>query len=99
MTRAVYRQAAAQDVADAYGWYESQVSGLGEAFLVAVGAAVDRAAMEPAAMLVVEPSQRIRRILVRRFLFAVYFRSEGERLVVLAVLHTARAPSVWQGRR
>ena len=41
----------------------------------------------------------IRRALVRRFPYAVYFAVEGEVIVVLAVLHVSRDPAEWQRRR
>ncbi len=33
--------------------------------------------------------------LVSRFPYAVFYRAESKRVVVLAVLHTARDPSIW----
>ena len=33
--------------------------------------------------------------LVCRFPYAVFYRAESKRVVVLAVLHTARDPSIW----
>lgn len=40
----------------------------------------------------------LREALARRFPYAVYYRAEPEQVVVVAVVHTARDPSVWQGR-
>jgi plasmid stabilization system protein ParE len=40
----------------------------------------------------------IRRALTRRFPYAVYFSIEGETVVVVAVLSTARDPEEWQRR-
>jgi plasmid stabilization system protein ParE len=41
----------------------------------------------------------IRRALLRRFLYAVYFAVEADVVVVLAVLHVSRDPAEWQRRR
>jgi plasmid stabilization system protein ParE len=41
----------------------------------------------------------IRRALLRRFPYAVYFAVEGDAIVVVAVLHAARDPAKWQRRR
>ena len=41
----------------------------------------------------------VRRILLRRFPYAVYFAVEPEAVVVLAVLHVSRDPAEWQRRR
>ena len=40
----------------------------------------------------------LRRALVRRFPFAVYYVLEGEQIVVRGVLHMSRHPQVWQRR-
>jgi plasmid stabilization system protein ParE len=41
----------------------------------------------------------IRRALLRRFPYAVYFAVEEAAIVVLAVLHASRDPAEWQRRR
>jgi plasmid stabilization system protein ParE len=40
----------------------------------------------------------IRRILTHRFPYGVYFSVEGETIVIVAVLSTARDPAEWQRR-
>jgi plasmid stabilization system protein ParE len=37
----------------------------------------------------------VRRMIVSRFPYAVFYRVEADRIVVLAVLHTARDPESW----
>jgi toxin ParE1/3/4 len=41
----------------------------------------------------------IRRALLRRFPYAVYFAIEPDLVVVVAVLHASRDPAEWQQRR
>jgi plasmid stabilization system protein ParE len=41
----------------------------------------------------------IRRALLRRFPYAVYFAVEVDVVVVLAILHVTRDPAEWQRRR
>lgn len=41
----------------------------------------------------------IRRALLRRFPYAVYFALEGDAVVVVAVLHASRDPAGWQRLR
>jgi toxin ParE1/3/4 len=43
-------------------------------------------------------AENVRRALVRRFPYAVYYRLEDERIVVLAIVHTSRDSAVWQER-
>lgn len=42
--------------------------------------------------------RELRRVLTRRFPFAVFYLADGARVVVLAVLHQARDPERWRGR-
>jgi len=41
----------------------------------------------------------VRRTVVSRFPYAVFFRGEPKRVVVLAVLHMARDPKLWPQSR
>ena len=40
----------------------------------------------------------IRKAVVTRFPYCVYYRADDTRVEVLAVFHTSRDPSIWQGR-
>ena len=63
------------EVDEAYHWYEGQRRGLGEGFLAAVRAALDRIQLNPELHAVVY--REVRRALVRRFPYAVYYRTRG----------------------
>jgi toxin ParE1/3/4 len=88
---------AEQDLTDAWGWYESQRDGLGDEFLLCVEAAFEFACRQPRACPIVEAN--IRRVLVHRFPYGVFFIIEPKRVIVLSVAHAARDPEVWKGRR
>ena len=85
------------DVAAAYQWYESERAGLGAQFLNQLSVTYDRIAEDPLRYQDLESG--IRRALLRRFPYAVYFAVESDLVVVLAVLHVSRAPAEWQRRR
>jgi len=85
------------DVAATFDWYENEEAGLGEDFLDELRAAYDRIVDGPLAYQALRSG--IRRGLLRRFPYAVYFAVEGDVVVVLAVLHVARDPAEWQRRR
>jgi toxin ParE1/3/4 len=85
------------DVAAAYQWYESERAGLGRQFLDQLEAAYDRIAQDPLEFQDLESG--IRRVLLSRFPYAVYFVIESDVVVVLAVLHVSRNPAEWQRRR
>jgi plasmid stabilization system protein ParE len=85
------------DIAAAFDWYEKEQAGLGPEFLDELRAAYDRVVDGPLKYLALRSG--IRRALVCRFPYAVYFAVEGEVIVVLAVLHVSRDPAEWQRRR
>jgi plasmid stabilization system protein ParE len=85
------------DVAAVYRWYEDERTGLGLQFLEELRAAYDRIAADPLSYQRLESA--IRRALLRRFPYAIYFAVEPDVVVVLAVLHVSRNPTEWQRRR
>jgi plasmid stabilization system protein ParE len=91
------RREAETDVASAWAWYESRRAGLGEDFLLCLDAALGRVLRAPEAFPYVH--RDIRRVLVRRFPYAVFYLTEPSRIVVLAVLHCHRESEIWKGRR
>lgn len=85
------------DVEAAFEWYENERPGLGAEFLDELRAAYKRIADGP--LRYRELRGGIRRALLRRFSYAVYFAIEADIVVVVAVLHASRDPAEWQRRR
>jgi toxin ParE1/3/4 len=79
---------------EAFEWYENERDGLGQEFLESMRAAYDRIASGPLSYQ--EMRAGLRRILLRRFPYAVYFAVEGEVVTVVTVLHVSRHPRGWQ---
>ena len=93
----IVRAEAEADLAEAYQWYEQQVRDLGGEFLLCVDAVMASIERNPQLYPVVYKGI-IRRALMRRFPYGVFF-VEGERSVsVIAVTHAKRNPRVWQNR-
>jgi len=94
--RTVFRRAAVAEFCEARAWYDSRREGLGDEFVECVEAALASAERAP------EQHQRvhgdIRRILVRRFPYGVFYVIENNTLVVLAIFHCAREPIIWKSR-
>ena len=90
------RPEAESDIEDAYNWYESQRKGLGEDFLLCIEEALSRASRNPAIYSVVY--KEVRRVLIRRFPFGVFFIDGETKISVLAVLHARRNPKTWKSR-
>jgi len=84
------------DVEAAFEWYEGEEPGLGFEFLEELRAAYHRILDHPFGYQVLRFG--IRRVLTRRFPYAVYFSVEGETIVIVAVVSTARDPAKWQRR-
>jgi toxin ParE1/3/4 len=84
------------DVEAAFDWFEGEEPGLGFQFLEELRAAYQRILDHPFGYQ--DQRSGIRRALTRRFPYAVYFSIEGETIVIVAVLRTARDPAKWQRR-
>lgn len=93
----IIRPDAESELAEAFGWYEDQVSGLGADYLNVVEAALLGIKRNPETYPVVHKS--IRRCLIRRFPYSIFYLVEPTRIIVLAVFHVRRNPKHWKIRR
>jgi len=97
MSVPVVLRAIAQDEADkAAHWYEGKCAGLGADFLAEVQRVLDLISGQPDRYPIVLGDTR--EAPLARFPYCVYYRERPGRVVVTAVFHTSRDPSVWQGR-
>jgi toxin ParE1/3/4 len=94
--RLVTQPRAARDVEGIFDWYDDERPGLGREFLEELRATIARVLAGPYRYQVLRSD--IRRALVRRFPYAVFFAVEGYSIVVIRVLHTSRSPREWQRR-
>jgi plasmid stabilization system protein ParE len=90
------RPEAEQDIEEAAAWYEQQRLGLGHEFLDEVLRVFEKLSGQPA--LYPEVHRETRRALTRRFPFGVYYRLQGQCIVVVAVMHGSRNPRRWKQR-
>jgi plasmid stabilization system protein ParE len=92
---------AAQDLAAAGDWYESQLPGLGLDLVDEVQRALDAICERPATWPLwpgVGDDVGVRRFLLARFPFAIAYAVDAEEIVVLALAHPRRRPGYWRGR-
>jgi plasmid stabilization system protein ParE len=76
---------ASADLLAAHDWYEQRSPGLGKDFVRMVDAATAGLARQPDLF---PPMHRgLRRVLVRRFPYAVFYRIDADAVRVIAVLH------------
>jgi hypothetical protein len=97
MTELRVRPEAEVDTFEAALWYEGERNGLGAVFLQALRGVLARIEIGPLQFPLVTAD--IRRALLGRFPFGVFFFVEGQGATVIAVMHLHRNPSSWQERR
>ena len=85
------------DLDEAHAWYLEQRPGLGGQFLRAVDACIGAILRHPEAYALVD--RKMRRALLRRFPYAVFFEVGEAEILVYAVFHCARDPRSWKRRR
>jgi plasmid stabilization system protein ParE len=93
----VIRPEAEAEFREAFDWYEERVQGLGSEFLISVDATVHAISRKPQQFAKVHKT--VRRALLRRFPFAVYFLVEDTRIIILAIFHAKRDPKHWHERK
>ncbi|MFA7387599.1 MAG: type II toxin-antitoxin system RelE/ParE family toxin [Thiohalobacteraceae bacterium] len=97
MSRSVaFRRAAFRELVEAAEWHEERHAGLGTDFAAEINHAIELLKEHPERF--PQMHKDVRCVRVRRFPYSVFFRIEPHRIVVLAVFHARRDPTVWQER-
>ncbi len=95
MTPAIVIQPAAEaEITEAFRWYEDKNEGLGSEFMRALDATLSAIQRNPTSYAVIH--QSVRRAMLRRFPYGIFYLTESERIIVLACFHASRAPKPWQ---
>ena len=84
------------DIKIAYDWYESQRIGLGEDFLLALEESYSKISRTPRVYQIIH--KIVRRKLLRRFPYGVFFVLQDDEVIVIAIMHTRRQPNEWRSR-
>ena len=84
---------AVREIGEAYDWYEAQSQGLGSEFELAFELQLKR--IEQVPLLYPETLPGVRRTLLPRFPYGVFYAVRGDLVHVLAVMHNARHPNRW----
>jgi len=92
----IIRPEAELELADAFDWYEERMPGLGSEFLISVDATIHAIARNPLQHAKVH--KEIRRALLHRFPYGVFYIVADNRIVVFAFFHAKRNPKRWQKR-
>lgn len=78
------------DLFSGYSWYEDKVLGLGEEFLRIFYASAN--SLTRNALIYRKVYGDFRRLLLRRFPYAIYFRIDNNEIIVFGLFHCARDP-------
>jgi len=94
--RLIVRTEAEEDLKGAFSWYEDNRTGLGYDFLLHVDAGLNFIMRNPE----IHPIEYkgTRKHLINRFPYKIIYLIEGEKLIVLAVLHGKRSPDLIKKR-
>ena len=90
------RRAAELDIAEAQVWYESQQSGLGGEFRTEISRVFDRLAETP--LIYQRVHRDVRRAIVHRFPYLIWYRVIDETVIVLACTYAGRDPQLIKSR-
>ncbi|AUN30444.1 type II toxin-antitoxin system RelE/ParE family toxin [Niveispirillum cyanobacteriorum] len=93
MVRVLVLPQARAEMDAARRWYDQQVEGLGTLFLTEVDKLILRLAENPRAFPLSHAG--LRRALLRRFPYALFFRIEPDAVYILACAHNHRDPATW----
>lgn len=95
--RLVVRPQAATELLEARRWFDEQRHGLGQDFVVEVDLTISAVLGRPESFPQVHGA--IRRAIVHRFPYGVFFRITTNAIVILGVIHGRRNPESWRQRR
>ena len=92
----IVRPLAERDIRAAHSHYERERPGLGIQFEEALNSAIARILEYP--MTYSRAHRDVRRVVLERFPYGLFYRIRGNMVHVLAVKHLSRHPSRWQRR-
>lgn len=94
--RVVFTQAARLELIEAQDWYENEAAGWGRRFREAMNALTGRMSANPRQFPIV--FKNVRRALLCRFPYPLFFVVDGDTLLIIACFHASRDPAQWQRR-
>ena len=86
----VFRRIAQLELDESVSWYENKRVGLGSQFRLEIEKHLERIATQPQQFRQIRG--QVRRVVLQRFPYSIYFLPEVDRVIVLAIFHARRAP-------
>ena len=96
MKRLLIRPEAEADIEETYHWYESRRNGLGSNFLLCVEEGLEKIRKDPEMYPVLH--RDVRRLLIRRFPYGIFYTARQDVTTILAVFHGCRDPEELKSR-
>jgi plasmid stabilization system protein ParE len=91
--RFILRPRAERDIQSVFDWYESQQPTLGDEFKASLRERLLTIREFPESAPIIH--RDVRRAVVSRFPYLIFFVVQPTRVAVLAILHQSRDPNVW----
>jgi len=92
----IIRPEARLDLLDTFHWYQEQRFGLGLDFKLCVDEVISKLHKRPS--LYKKIHRDVRRAIIKRFPFGVFYIENNNTVIILAVLHARRDPVNWKNR-
>lgn len=96
MPELIFHPDVSKEVQASFVWYQKQAEGLGNDFVneleTGFGAITEMSETWP------KFQNGFRRFLLSKFPFSIIYKSKGESIFVVAVMHNSRKPGYWQNR-
>ena len=92
----VFRRIAQLELDESVAWYDNKRVGIGREFRIEIERHLERIANQPQQFRQIRG--QVRRVVLQRFPYSIYFLPEVDRIVVLAVFHARRAPQNLESR-
>jgi plasmid stabilization system protein ParE len=89
----IFRPQAEEDLQKIHKWYNSQQPGLGEQFIHVLERKLEIVREHPESCPVIY--KNIRRIILSKFPYLVFYITTESQIIVLAILHAFRDPANW----
>jgi len=94
--RVRFLRGAKQELVDAEARYEAAQENLGFEFYEAIVLAIADIAQHP--MRWPKEENDVRRFIVERFPYRIFYQVRKNEVVIVAIMHTSRGPGYWRGR-
>jgi plasmid stabilization system protein ParE len=95
--RVIHHPSATAEITEAARYYEQRVVGLGAQYLDEIDEAVKAIRALPECWPII--GRGVRRYLLQRFPFGLYYRLKADQIEILACKHHSRHPDYWRRRQ